>query len=385
MIRQAWNLMMVALLLAGAGCATSSDVFPDVGTNIASPSAMALDVAANRLYLVNSNDKVLYDPTQGNFQVYDITNPLAPVLLSTTPTLSFSGQIYYDAVTKTAWTPNRYSANSQATTDLLYRIDVDEASAGFMGLSSTTLGLDSYAIQCCYPANRAWVTTSLEQLQYVDLGGSLTPGAITLTSTLDNGGQISNADSNDVVIRGNQAFVSLIYGGIIVVNLDEADVAGSVPVDYLIADIEAPVGLAIDGDTLYVAGAGQVGDNWIPYLVVLDVSALTPTTANTTTALLDKEDDGLLQAIVQVGNQAEDVLLTTQYAFVTNYQDDTVSVVSRATNAVVSTLTVGDEPFAMALYTTPGGVEQYVYVGNLSSNTISIIDIPTLTVVATYP
>lgn len=378
-------IIFILLTTLLGSCAKKSDVFPDVGENIASPTAIILDVAANRLYLVNSNDKVLYDSTQGNFQVYDITNPLAPTLVNTAQTLSFSGQVYLDTVNKLAWVPNRYTADSQATTDRLYKFNLDEASASFLSFTESALSRDAYAIQCCYPASRVWITTSMQELQYVDLNGDLTAGAISLLTTLDNGGQITHAESSYEVLKNNQAFLTRQWGGIMVVNLDEAGATNSVPVDYWISDIEVPRGLGLDSNLLYVVGEGNINDVWTPYLLILDTASLDSTTTNTNTAVIDKEDDGLLQATIQVGNSPQEVLLTTQYAFVTNQADDTVSVIDKGARAVVATIAVGDEPITMALYTTPAGVEQYVYVGNISANTLSVIDIPTLSVVATWP
>lgn len=384
-------IAVAAALLLVASCAKNSDIFNDIGTHIASPTSITIDVASNRLYLVNSNDKVLYEPAQGNFQVYDITDPLAPVLISTAQTLSFTGQLYFDAATKRAFAPNRYSANDAATTGLLYGFDVDESSAGFMTFTQNTLQNGSFGIQCCYPPNRAWITSTWQNgntplYQYVDLGGDLTPGSVSLATTLDSGGQLTNCQANYEVLIGSQAFISRLNGGIMVMNLDEADVPGAVPMDYLIGDIEAPRGLATDGAYLYVAGEGNnLSGDWTQYLLILDIRSLVPDPSNTTTRLMNKVTDNLLVAMIQVGGYPQEVLLSTDYAFVTNQNDNTVSVISLASSSVAKIINVGNSPVTMALYRTAGGVDQYVYVGNMFDNTLSIIDIPSLTVVATYP
>ncbi len=376
-------LMAVACLMAG--CAQSGDIFPPIGTNVATPSAMAVDVAANRLYMVNSNSEVLYDWTQGTLQVLDITDPLVPVLLQTTPTLSYSGEIYYDVANTTAYIPNRYSVNSQATNDRLYTFDLDETSAAFATYTESTLGRDAYAISCCYPARRVWITTSLDAVQYVDLDTALTPTNVSLLTDLDTGGRVSNAYANHIVVRDNQAFLSREFGGVMVLNLDKAGAGDAVPVDYYISDIGSPRGIAIDGNTLYVVGEGSEGGSYKRFLMVLDVSTLTPIAGNTTTVHVDKDDAGILTQIVEIGLQPQEVLLTTDYAMVTNMQDDTVSVVNRTSLIVDATITVGRQPFSLALYQDGAGVDRYVYIGNVESNTLSIIDLSTLTVVATYP
>jgi len=381
----------LAALLLVASCAKNSDIFEDVGSRIASPTSITIDVASDRLYLVNSNDKVLYDPTQGNFQVYDIADPLAPVLLGTAQTLSFTGQLYLDAATGRAYAPNRYTANDSVKTGLLYEFNVDESSADFLSSAEETIQAGSFGMQCCYPPNRAWITSSWQDenrpiYQYVDIGPTLVFGSVPLWTTLDNGSQLTNCQATYEVISGSQAFLTRYYGGIMIINLDDADVPGSVPMDYFISDIEAPRGLAIDGTELYITGEGNdLSGDWRQFLMVLDVSGLTPDPSNASTRLLNKSSEGLLKSFVRVGNNPQEVLLTQDYAFVTNQNDDTVSVISRATQTVVATIGVGRSPVSMALYRTLAGEEKYVYVGNIYDNNISVIDIPTLAVVATVP
>ncbi len=66
-------------------------------------------------------------------------------------------------------------------------------------------------------------------------------------------------------------------------------------------------------------------------------------------------------------------------AYIANTGDDTVSVVDTATNTVVTTINVGNEPGGTAV--SPDG--NRVYVANRASNTISVIDTTTNTVIAT--
>lgn len=385
-VKKVIYVTLIIALAAFAGCATSEDVFGDIGENISSPSAMAIDVASARMYLVNSNSRVLYDWHQGNFQVLDITDPVSPVLLKSVGTDSFSGEIYLDLDNLTAYVPNRYTENSQVQNDRMYSFSLDESSPdNFLGYSASVLGQDSYAIKCCYPDNVAWVTTSVNELQYVNLAGDMTPGSLSLTTELDDGASITYVESYHLVLRDNQAIVARDSGGIMFVNLDDAGVDGAVPVDYFISDVFQPRGMARSGDILYALGVGTESDEWTYYLAIIDISSLTPRTDNANTERLDKNDDGLLRALIQVGNNPREVALSTDYAFVTNMNDNTVSVIVLASGEKVADIAVGQEPFSLAIYTTADGVDQYLYVGNLESNTISIIDIPTLGVVSTYP
>jgi YVTN family beta-propeller protein len=67
--------------------------------------------------------------------------------------------------------------------------------------------------------------------------------------------------------------------------------------------------------------------------------------------------------------------------YVTNFDSGTVSVIDTATNAVVTTIAVGDTPVAVAV--APNGTR--AYVTNFFSETVSVIDTATNAVVATIP
>jgi YVTN family beta-propeller protein len=69
------------------------------------------------------------------------------------------------------------------------------------------------------------------------------------------------------------------------------------------------------------------------------------------------------------------------FAYVTNFNSDTVSVISMATNTVVATIPVGSNPLGVAI--TPDG--EFVYVTNSGAGTVSVISTASNTVVATMP
>jgi YVTN family beta-propeller protein len=70
-----------------------------------------------------------------------------------------------------------------------------------------------------------------------------------------------------------------------------------------------------------------------------------------------------------------------QFAYITNFQDNTVSVIDAVTLTVIATVPVGTAPDGAAV--TPDGTK--VYVTNSGSNTVSVIDAATTTVIATIP
>jgi YVTN family beta-propeller protein len=86
---------------------------------------------------------------------------------------------------------------------------------------------------------------------------------------------------------------------------------------------------------------------------------------------------------VTVGNNPYFVAITPDgtMAYVTNNSDSTVSVINTATNMVVATVTVGGPPLGVAV--TPNGA--FAYVTNTSANTVSVINTASNTVVATVP
>ena len=90
---------------------------------------------------------------------------------------------------------------------------------------------------------------------------------------------------------------------------------------------------------------------------------------------------GGVPATIPVGNgpNAMAVNPTGSYAYVTNYSDNTVSVIDTATNTVTATINVGHVPDAVAV--NPAGT--YVYAANANDSTVSVIATATNTVTAT--
>ena len=85
--------------------------------------------------------------------------------------------------------------------------------------------------------------------------------------------------------------------------------------------------------------------------------------------------------MVQILNIATITVLHPVYAYITNSDDNTVSVIDTATNNVTATVPVGTYPCGVAV--TPDGTK--VYVANNGSNTVSVIDTATNNVTATVP
>lgn len=87
----------------------------------------------------------------------------------------------------------------------------------------------------------------------------------------------------------------------------------------------------------------------------------------------DDDEDGpyRLYEPISVGNDPRGVAVTPEqnYVYVTNYADDTVSVVSLSDWEVTETISVGDGPFGISI--TPSG--DFLYVVNELDGTVSVI------------
>ncbi|MFD8738261.1 YncE family protein [Streptomyces sp. NPDC059618] len=82
-------------------------------------------------------------------------------------------------------------------------------------------------------------------------------------------------------------------------------------------------------------------------------------------------------ALPMVAPQAAQAVPPGTYAYVTNFNANTVSVINTATDTVVATVPVGLEPLGVAV--SPNGTR--AYVTNRADDTVSVINTATDTVV----
>lgn len=75
--------------------------------------------------------------------------------------------------------------------------------------------------------------------------------------------------------------------------------------------------------------------------------------------------------IIPVGASPYLIMTGVHWAYVTNYADNTVSVIDPATNMVLTTIPVGQCPSALALDTATSRL----YVANAGTQTLMVIDI----------
>lgn len=375
-----WNLGFVCNLVFVIWClflsaCTSADIFPSVGNYLANPSHIVIDSANDRGYLVNSNNKVLYDT--GSLQVLDLTNPAAPELLDTIELDSFSGHGYLDAASGYLYLTNRLSSDNTDTNDNILRVNVDEASDDYLKVERFSDGLNPFGLAFDVSTTNVYLADSQSKLSYFTLGDPAEMKRLNLQDLeISDGSTLANSDFRDIAIIGRQAFISRTWGGVLVYDLDEDNV------DYYISDITTPRAIITDGTNVYVTTVEIESGSSKPYLLVLDPVVVPPVADNSEAALMDKDDDEILISKVEVGVNPQEITISTDYIFVSNMDDNTVSAIAKADYAVTE-IEVGEEPFGMGLY-SPGGVDAYLYVTNIQSNTVSIIDLSDLSVVNNY-
>jgi YVTN family beta-propeller protein len=377
-------LPLSLLPLLGSQC-DNGVLFKEIGNELAAPIAVAVDTAAHRAYVVNSNNTVEFTST--TFTVLDITDPAAPVILdhpnNPFPQPDFSGQIYFDPAKKVAYVPNRESDDATDTVDALLLINLDESSADFGTIQSFTAGENPFGIACCDALGRIYVVNSggdgdgtLDVYDPADLSTRI---SINLSVTSRDHGQFDGSESSEVIFLGDRAFVTSRFGNLYVINTNDVGVNSKNPIDAVVFnDKDGDYrGLATDGTLIYVVDAHSnvhslrvIDPNLIP-IIDPDVAAI------------DELDIAAVQTTaVEVGKRPNEVAVFKGRAYVSNEDDDTVTVIDLSSNTVVATIPVGDEPFGITPFTADG--VDYVYVTNIRGDSISIIDPATDTVINTF-
>jgi YVTN family beta-propeller protein len=95
---------------------------------------------------------------------------------------------------------------------------------------------------------------------------------------------------------------------------------------------------------------------------------------NNTVSVINTASD-TISATINVGSYPNGVAVTPngEYAYVANYGSGTVSVISTASNTVTVTVTVGSNPWDVAIASNG----EYAYVANYGSGTVSVISTAT--------
>ncbi len=383
--------LLLSLPLLGTQC-DNGVLFKEIASNnLAAPIAVAVDTAKRRAYVVNSNNNFEFTTTL--FSILDLADPANPVLLDNPenpiPFPNFSGQIYLDAAAGLAYTPNRESDNADDVTDVLLAITIDESSGDFGRVDEFTAGENPFGLACCDALGRIYVVNSGGDgdgtLDVYDPADLSTFTRISLAVISNGFGTFNGEASTEVVLLGDRAFVSSRFGNIYVINTNEVGDTSKNPIDAVVFnDKDGDYrGIATDGTLLYVVDADENKDDGLPAVRVIDPSLIpavdpdVPTISeldigDVQTALISLPENGLPNEIAIFGGTA----------YVSNQDDDTVSVIDLSTNTLSTNIPVGEEPFGITPFTIEG--TGFIYVTNLRSNSISVIDPATNTVINTF-
>jgi YVTN family beta-propeller protein len=383
--------LLLLLPLMGSQC-DDGVLFKEITpTDLAAPIAVSVDTAKRRAYVVNSNNNVEFTST--HFSILDLADPTNPVLLNNAqnpiPIPNFSGQVYLDAAAGLLYTPNRESDNPDDTTDVLLAINVDEASADFGRVDSFAAGENPFGVACCDALGRIYVVNSGGDgdgtLDVYDPADLSTFVRISLAVVSDEFGTFNGEESTEVVLLGDRAFVTSRFGNIYVINTSEVGDTSKNPIDAVVFNDDDGDyrGIATDGTLLYVADADENSGEGLPALRVLDPASIPVVDPDVPTITeLDIASVQTAQISLPEDGQPNEVAVFNGRAYVSNQDDDTVSVIDLATNSLSANISVGEEPFGITPFTLDG--TDYVYVTNLRSNSISVVDPATNTVINTF-
>jgi len=381
--RLACFFSLIYLALAGSKC-DNGVLFKEIApNNLAAPLSVTVDPAKQRAYVINSNNTLEFTTTQ--FTILNLADPAAPVILDNpanpAPMPNFSSQSTYDAASGFVYTPNRASDSVTDTSDNLLRINVDEASSTFGQIDTFTGGENPFGISCCDALGRLYMINAggkgpgtIDVYDPADLSSFV---QLSLEVRLSSGEDFKGINSTEGVFLGRQLFVTNRNGRIYIINTDEIGDAAKNPIDYILLKGNDLRGIATDGTSLFVVD----GKTNATALLVLNPAVVPPVSPDAGT-IAELQISQVQTTSIAVGKDPNEVLVSNGRAYVTNRQDNTISVIDIASSSLVTTIPVGDEPFGMAAFTS-GGTD-YLYVTNLFSDSISIIDTATATVVGTF-
>ncbi|MGV0786908.1 Ig-like domain-containing protein [Mycolicibacterium sp. XJ2] len=143
-------------------------------------------------------------------------------------------------------------------------------------------------------------------------------------------------------------------------------------IDTTTNDVIATITVGVTADRLW--GIALNADGTQAYINILQHDALGPTDK---VVVIDTTTRTVVGTPITVGDTAAGVASNGTHVYVTNYDDDTVSVIDTTTNTVTDTITVGDGPTSVAAR------GRYAYVINSLSGTVSVIDTTTNTITDT--
>jgi len=301
-------------------------------------------------YIPNSGDDTL-----SVVKVLDNTVS-APLTLGGSPFGVAANPSDQDYVYVTNYDDNTASAISVSYNSVVTTLNVGAAPKG---IAVTADGAFIYVANSTASTVSA-VDISSGALETIPVGQG--PLGVTLSPKQDYVYVTNNeADSLSIIKADtNELFVTLANHYYINYSSSSSDVAFS-----------KPYGVAVSPDSHYIYVVNN-GNNTVSILSASTVYAAgTSFSFSNYDATSSTSGPYTLYAPITVGNDPRGIVVTPdqQYLYVTNYGDNTVSVIQVSTSTVVKTISVGEGPFGISVNPS----SDFVYVVNQLSGTVSVI------------
>lgn len=388
--------VLALVLLASASCGDDTSIFKNIPLTLdpillANPISMVASNSSKRLYVANSNNQVLW--FDSSFYVLDISNPTAPTAVAVISIPNFSGNLLLDEARGYVYLPNRQSANEADTVDQVVRININEASPGFLNVELFQSGEDPFG-GFFDGVDSLYVCADSEALRY-NVDNMANYSSVNLQVTTASGRLVEANDTRELALSpsGNNLFVTNRTDSMLILNVNQFSAPtapgrtdlGTEAVDYIVDGTISTRGAARDSQFLYVV------DGVPPVLRVMTDAGLAPVDGPP-----QEITTGSLQvAAIPVGSDPGEVVVdeANGRAYVSNTDDDTVSVIDTNLFVEITRVAVdanlpanfdpGDGPFPLAIANVDG--KNYLYVGNFFSNNITVVDADALTVLSSFP
>jgi YVTN family beta-propeller protein len=388
-------LLVLLTLLTFSSCAGNS-IFNPIPLTLnplvlANPISLVASASNQRLYLVNSNNQVLW--ADSSFIILDISNPTSPQPVAVISIPNFSGQILLDETRGFVYIPNRQSSDKSDTVDQVLSININESSPDFLSVGIFDSGPNPFGGFFEAPDD-LFVAATQEALHYNvnDFSGFT---MVNLAVKTAQGNNINVENTRELALSPSGSFLFVTNQGGDMLILDTAQFPaptapgqtdlGTEAVDYAVTGPASTQGITHDSQFIYVV------DSSPSLLRVMTEAGLVPVSGPP-----QEISAGSLQvAAIPIGSAPDEVIVdeANHRAYVSNTDSDDISVIDTnlfieitrisVANNLPSNVAVGDGPFGMALVNL-GGVN-YLYVANFNSNNVTVIDVDTLAVVAAFP
>jgi len=371
----------------------------NVGTNPRSPI-----VAGTKLYVINTNSISVIDTTvdtvqstialAGNLQpssiygsklyITNFTTDSVAVIPTTTDVVSATINVGDGPTTSYIIGSKLYIGNSNAGGVSVINLEndtvVDTLASGISPTSMASLGSTLY-IGRNNTASVSIIDTAATS--------SLLPNLVSFSSATPNGnyttGQSITISANfaRALAGGSTMTVGLNSGSTVV--LDSVS-GGSLSGSYTVASGEFTPDLSVNS-IISASITDLEAHNRSSYAVPKSAASLDSESISIVRNLGDAKNISIgTYATVASGQSPQQLspLITlngSEYFYVSNKADNTVTAVRKSDGAIIRVITVGSEPLGMATKSI-GGVP-YVYAANSGSNSVSVINALTNTVAAT--